>query len=253
MSSNIIYDINTVNGNNIARVKNLGYDSYTASDRRYEPQTQNTFAFQFLFTPGQVAYIATSANEHFSPVVGNREIPTSHAAGLKEINEVLNSSMQSIGSPTKNVATIMIDFFNSQVKFAGKPTYSNANITFNTFIGLGTKNILSAWSDLCLNDNTSAGGWARDLPNYIVPQRGTKDATTYLNELFPNIGYKCDGMLLECARDGSIVNQWDYIGMWVSSFTPGNYNMGGSSSASQVSTTITVDLIKPSTSTYKSL
>ena len=51
-------------------------------------------------------------------------------------------------------------------------------------------------------------------------------------------------------RDGSIVNQWKYIGMWVSAFTPGSYNMAGSSTPSQVTATITVDKIEQSDTSY---
>ena len=46
--------------NSIAKVNKLGITSY--DQRKYEPQTQNTFSFQFLFDPGQVAYIATASN-----------------------------------------------------------------------------------------------------------------------------------------------------------------------------------------------
>lgn len=245
------------NNKDVAKVNKLGITSYEHSDRKYEPQTQNTFAFQFLFDPGQVAYIATAAGTQASSIAGatKNDIPiTPYSTGLAKINEILNVSMQGITSPTKNIAQIVIDFFNTQVKFAGKPTYSNANITINTLIGLGTKNVLSAWADMCLNDRTLAGGWARSLPaiaeSTSAPSKGSMSDEEYLNYLFPQIGYKCDGILLECARDGSIVNQWDYIGMWISSFTPGNYTMSGSSSPSQVTATISVDQIRQSSISY---
>lgn len=238
------------NDSGVLRVNKLGITSY--AERKLEPQTQNTFAFQFLFDPGQVAYIATSANKQISPISGAEEISTNHAEGLAQINEYLNSSMQSVGSPSKTVAQIAIDFFNTQIKYAGKPTYSNANITLNTLIGLGTKNILSAWSDICLNDRTLRGGWARTEPNYVVPQRGGMSADEYLNTLFSHIGYKCDGVLLECARDGSVVNQWDYIGMWVQNFTPGSYTMAGANSPSQITATLSVDKIQQSEVSYTS-
>lgn len=243
MSSNntkIIYD-NT--GSGYTKVNKLGITSYT--ERKYEPQTQNTFSFEWLFDDAQVAYIATYANQMISPITGAEEINANSAVkGRAQINEILNSSMQQLGSPVKNIGQITIDYFNSQVKYAGKPTYTNANITFNTLIGLGTKNVLSAWSDLCLSDRTLAGGWARTEPNYIVPKRSRNMAANiYLDELFSHTGYKVDGVLLECARDGSVINSWKYIGMWLSSFTPGSYNMSGSSSPSQVSATISVDKI----------
>lgn len=238
----------TVNPNdrNYTKINNLGYTSYTARERKYEPQTQNTFSFQFLFDAGQVAYIATMANmkNQGNDLVGSTAISKNHAQGLAQINSILNSSMQSITSPTKTIGQIVIDFFNSQIKYAGKPTYSNANITLNTFIGLGSKNVLAAWSELCLKDNTLEGGWARSLPNYTPPAQGSMTDDQYLSLLFPNIGYKCDGLLLECARDGTIVNQWEYIGMWLQTFTPGSYTMAGANTPSQVTGTIVVDRIQ---------
>lgn len=242
MSTNITFD---AKNNKLAKVNKLGITSYTA--RKYEPQTQNTFAFEFLFDPAQVAYIATYANNQISPITGAEEIDSvNYSRGLSQINEILNSSMQAINSPTKNIAQIIIDFFNTQIKYAGKPTYNNANITLNTLIGLGSKNVLAAWADMCLSERTLAGGWARTEPGYAeqLPAQGGRSADAYLDELFPHIGYKVDGLLLECARDGSIVNTWSYIGMWVSAFTPGSYNMNGSSTPSQVSATISVDKIE---------
>lgn len=227
------------------KVKKLGITSYTA--RKYEPQTQNTFAFEFLFDPWQIAYIAAYANNMISPITGAEAISTNnYSQGLADINETLNSSMQSLTSPTKNIGQIVMDFFNTQIKYAGKPTYTNANITLNTLIGLGSKNVLAAWSDICLNERTNAGGWARTL-NPTSQPRGMGDTESwekYLEYLAPNVGYKVDGVMLECARDGSIVNMWQYIGMWVSSFTPGNYTMAGANTPSQVTATISVDKIQ---------
>lgn len=245
MSTNITFDSKNPK---LAKVNKLGITSYTA--RKYEPQTQNTFSFEFLFDPGQVAYIATYANNQISPITGAEEISTNYAKGLAQINEILNSSLQSMNAPTKSVGQIIIDFFNTQIKYAGKPTYSNASFTLNTLIGLGSKNVLAGWSDICLNERTLAGGWARSLSDYKVPARGGMSTDAYLNTLFPNIGYKVDGILLECARDGSIVGSWSYIGMWVQTFTPGNYNMGGANTPSQVSATITVDKIEQGDITY---
>lgn len=246
MATNITFD----NSNSkLAKVNNLGFTSYSA--RKFEPQTQNTFSFEFLFDAAQVAYIATYANNQISPITGAEEIDAAnYARGLAQINEILNSSTQNLSAPTKNIGQITIDFFNSQIKFAGKPTYTNASFTFNTLIGLGSKNVLAAWADICLSERTLAGGWARTEPGYSPPPRGRLSSDQYLNNLFSHIGYKVDGLLLECARDGSIINSFKYIGMWVSSFTPGTYSMSGSNSPSQVSATITVDKIEQSDINY---
>nr|DAO15266.1 MAG TPA: baseplate wedge protein [Caudoviricetes sp.] len=246
----------TYNSDNVGKVNKLGITSQEHRNRAYEPQTQNTFTFQFLFDPGQVAYIATLANKTLSPFANNNDsllIDTDYNKGLASINNILNHSLQSITSPTKNIGQIVIDFFNTQVKFAGKPTYTNANITLNTLIGLGSKNVLAAWADMCLSEKTLAGGWARSLQSTVngsFNQQGGMSDDEYLNYLFPLIGYKCDGLLLECARDGTVVNQWEYIGMWISSFTPGSYTMAGANTPSQVTGTITVDLIKQSDTSF---
>ena len=237
---------------NLGKVTNLGFTSQTARERKYEPQTQNTFSFQFLFDEGQVAYIAAQANKLVSTerLGATRIDGGNYQEGLRQINEILNTSIQGLTSPTKTIGTILVDFFNTQVKYAGKPTYNTANINFNTFIGLGTKNVLAAWAEMAQNDRTQEGGWARSIPNLksYLPTYPTDESNidNYLNTIFPMIGYKCDGILLECARDGTIVNAWDYVGMWVSAFTPGSFTMAGANSPSQVSSTITVDQIKQS-------
>lgn len=226
----------------------LGFTSTTATDRKYEPQTQNTFSFQFLFDRGQAAYLGAAANMQANELAGAKKDEfkvKEYSACLKQLNEVLNMSLQGLTSPTKTIGQIVIDFFNSQIKYAGKPTYSNANITFNTFIGLGTKNVLSAWSNICQNEETLEGGWARSLDpdNIDISGYNPDNPQKFLTDIFPKIGYKVDGYLLECARDGTIVNSWKYIGMWVSSFTPGTFTMAGANSPSQVTATITVDKI----------
>lgn len=235
------------NDDKYGKVNKLGITTQEHRDRAYEPQTQNTFTFQFLFDPGQVEYIRKRTESATGSVLtGKKSIPKG-ASGLAKINEYLNVSLQSITSPTKNIGQIVIDFFNTQVKFAGKPTYSNANITLNTLIGIQTKNILSAWSDICLEQHTLAGGWARSdgtVTTYTQAQAMTE------TQLFSHIGYKCDGLLIECARDGSVVNAWDYLGLWLSSFTPGSFNMSGANSPSQVTGTLSCDLIQQSSLSF---
>ena len=76
--------------------------------------------------------------------------------------------------------------------------------------------------------------------------RNNKSKELSDKKLFAKLGYKVDGILLECARDGTIINQWDYIGMWISSFNAGNFTMAGSNTPCQISATVTVDLIRRS-------
>lgn len=251
MSTNITYNPD----DKIARVKTLGFTSMTATERKYEPQTQNTFSFQFLFDPGQVTYIANVANRSNNSQFGSENFDASYQTGLNQLNTALNVSLQNINAPTKSIAAIVIDFFNSRINFAGKPTYGTSNITLNNFIGIKSRNILAAWSDIALNPRNLAGGWARSLPDTelnasgLIGRNDLNDAQ--LDRLFSLIGYKVDGILLECARDGTIVNQWDYIGMWISQFTPGSYNTSGSQSSSQVNATLTVDMIQMSDTNYR--
>ena len=240
-------------------LQDLGQNFTSYAGREYEPQTQNTFAFQWLFDEYQVEWIARRVggeNGGFKPgIVGANDnlniVPVGYGSGkildqysqnLSVINHVLNNSMQSLTSPTKSVAAIVIDYFNAQVKFAGKPTFNNASITFNTLIGLRTKNILEAWSSLVQDETTLRGGWARSVGS----ENANASTLSALDDqqLYSRTGYKVDGILLECARDGTIINQWDYVGMWISDFTPGSYNMSGSNTPSQVSATITVDMIR---------
>lgn len=245
--------VNNTTGGKFLEYTNLGRNSY--ADRRYEPQTQNNFTFQFLFDELQVAYLVYKYNKYIAPTaLGSRKMNSGanhYSENLEKINEILNHTMTQINSPTKSVGQIVIDFFNSQIKYAGKPTYSNANITLNNLIGLSSKNLLSAWSELCLDDVTNKGGWARSskdsaalsflADDWYSKNDAGRDANA--SQLLRYAGYKVDGLLLECARDGTIVNSWLYIGMWLSDFTPGSYNMAGSSSPSQVTATITVDQI----------
>lgn len=259
--------VNGTTGSEFLEYTNLGRNSY--ADRRYEPQTQNNFTFQFLFDELQVAYLVYKYNKYIAPTaLGSEKMNSNighYSENLEKINEILNHTITQINSPTKSVGQIVIDFFNSQIKYAGKPTYSNANITLNNLIGLSSKNLLSAWSELCLDDVTNKGGWARSsslekntvarnfLDNEWYKRNTDSDRDALASQLLRYAGYKVDGLLLECARDGTIVNSWLYVGMWLSDFTPGSYSMSGSSSPSQVTATITVDQITQAADDFKIL
>ena len=109
------------------------------------------------------------------------------------------------------------------------------------------------------------GGWARSsslekntvarnfLDNEWYRRNTDSDRDALASQLLRYAGYKVDGLLLECARDGTIVNSWLYVGMWLSDFTPGSYSMSGSSSPSQVTATITVDQITQAADDFKIL
>ena len=275
-TNTVIWNDNLISGidsnDQYYRLNDLGRNFTTSAGREYEPQTQNTYAFQWLFDPYQVEWIARrvgtrklaifgsnssitlySANSTANNKIAKSDLNARYNQNLSIINHVLNNSMQSLNSPTKSAQSIILDYFNAQVKFAGKPTFDNAQITFNTLVGLGTKNILEAWSSMVLDETTLRGGWGRSVNGTgitsIDPVNGLYDANSELpdlsdEKLFAKLGYKVDGILLECARDGTIINQWDYIGMWISSFNAGNFTMAGSNTPSQISATITVDLIR---------
>ena len=109
---------------------------------------------------------------------------------------------------------ISINRGNSQIKFAGKPSFGDTSITVIDYIGANTKDILMSWQNLSYNVQTQKVGLASD--------------------------YKKDCYLIERTPDGQKVRQWILKGCWISGLSDSPYSYD-SSDANKITVTIQYD------------
>lgn len=192
------------------KIKRLG-TRHMANTRAFEPQTTNNYDFQITFDAAQKAYINRYINEVGLPdETGHAGTPLGTGS---EISERLSVSLRSFSAPEVSLGRIVVPFQNNGLKFAGKPEYGDASVSFQSFIGARSKQILKAWFNLGYDSTTEEGGFAYTFPV------GSNNAD--------NAGYKCEGYLLETARNGLVVASWRLVGCWLMSFGLGTFDAEG--------------------------
>ena len=168
----------------------------------FEPQRANTFKF----------------------VVNDLNIDLTsfgHAAygyAVKNAAQNLELAVKSSSVPHFDINPITINRGNSQMKFAGKPTFKDGQITIHDYIGAYAKDVLLAWQRQAYEVRTQKVGLAKD--------------------------YKREGALYELTPDFQIVREWQLHGCWISSVSEGNYDYS-SDEAKTVDATLVFDYAEP--------
>jgi hypothetical protein len=129
----------------------------------FEPQRQNNFQIQVVFTDDIVS--PDSNPDSDNPLM----IPASLAT------EVIRLSIDSTGVPTFSQNALEIMQGNNRMYFAGKPTFSTFSIKLKQYIGRDAKQILLGWQYQSYNPHTQKVGLAKDYKK-----------TAYLYEYTPN-------------------------------------------------------------------
>lgn len=158
--------------------KSLGTYYLAENPQYYEPQRSNTFTFYVSSLNG----------------ILKDWMSTTDTSEEKSLELAVKSS----SVPHFNIDKITINRGNNQMHFAGKPTFSDGQLTVHDYIGANTKEILMAWQNLAYNVKTEKVGLAKD--------------------------YKRDAYLLEYTPDYQLVRTWRLAGCWVSGITEGNYD-----------------------------
>lgn len=144
----------------------------------YEPQRSNTFKFYVSSLKGLLNgwNVTTDTDE----------------------DQALELSVKASSVPHFDIDKVTINRGNSQMHFAGKPTFKDGQITIHDYIGAHTKEILLAWQRQAYNVETEKVGLAKD--------------------------YKRTAYLLEYTPTFQLVRTWILDGCWVSSLSEGNYD-----------------------------
>lgn len=162
------------------------HGTYHLSDNPaiYEPSRNN--AFEFIVNPR----INTLLQAGIS-------LP-SDESWLTGIQDVIKLSVSEASVPHFDLGVIEVKRGNSTMKFAGTPTFADATIKCNDYVGAKTKAVLLAWQAL-----------AYDVVNDVV---NTADK------------YKFDCELVEWTTDYSrVIRRWTLKNCWVKTLSEGSF------------------------------
>lgn len=146
----------------------------------------------------------------------------------KTVTDNLKLTVRDFTAPTMELSTIEVGYGNNKAKYAGVPTFSGGNITYNDFIGLNTEKILASWWNQGYNVRSQAIGRAS--------------------------AYKKEAVLFEYDPSGVFVRSWSLFGVWLRTFELGQYS-NESNDKRGVSCTFEYDycyLNEPSATSYES-
>lgn len=193
----------------------------------FAPSTVHTDQTFFKGTP----YYLSSNPEYFEPQRGNcfkfvvENLGVDLAAfGIKntytddDLSSAIELSVKASSVPHFDIDPLTISRGNSQMKFAGKPTFKDGQITVHDYIGTHVKDILLAWQHQAYDVSTGKVGLAGD--------------------------YKRTAKLYELTPDYQIIREWTLYGCWISSLSEGNYEHD-SADAKTVDATIVYDYAQP--------
>lgn len=133
---------------------------------------------------------------------------------ISNAQNVLHFSVVSSSLPMFTQEVVTVNYGNSVMKAAGKPTFSDGTLVVNDFIGADTKSVLMAWQNLSYNVRTDKVGRMTD--------------------------YKKNCYLQEYTPDWQLVRTWRLIGCWVSGLSEDQFS-NDSSDKKTISATITFD------------
>lgn len=112
---------------------------------------------------------------------------------IKNAQEIVRLSVTSASVPSFSQDPIRIKRGNSELKYAGTPSFSSGQIVCNDYIGEDTSAVLHAWQSLSYNVYTEKVGHASD--------------------------YKMDCYLVMYSPDYREVRRWKLYGCWISNIT----------------------------------
>lgn len=200
----IIYDGTSNNNANIEggnwESKYLGTSYILDHKADFEPGRTSDFVMKVKF------------NRDLYDMDGNK------VADKDEASEALALSIRDFTGPQMSIDPLSIQTGNGTVQYAGKPTVSNAPISFTDYIGMQTEQILLAWYSM-----------AHNVKNDRI---GFKEY------------YAQDGILYRWAPNGTRQISWLLKGCWINEYNLGQYSRTNTD-LRQFSTTILYDKAVP--------
>ena len=144
----------------------------------YEPQRSNNFEFVVTDIDG---ILRAGMDEN------------SQTGRINNAQEVIRVSCSSATIPHFEQTVLTVRRGNSELKFAGIPSFPSGTIVLNDWIGVGAKDALMAWQSKSYNVVTEKVGLVQD--------------------------YKKDCFLIDYSPDYQVVRKWILRGCWISNIS----------------------------------
>lgn len=135
--------------------------------------------------------------------------------------EIIDFSVKSVTVPSFGQQPVTVNRGNSQIHFAGTPTFSDGTLVIYDHLNADGKSVLQAWQAQQYDVN-------RDVVYRV--------ATT---------GYKKDCHLIEYTSEHKMVRYWELKGCWITNLTEGGFDVTNGTSAREVTAQIKYDRAIP--------
>lgn len=186
----------TVNGTGIGTYHLSGHPEL------YEPSRNNAFEFIVDFNNDNTFFTGNAIQKDGTDTILKSGIGAAVATDgdyISGVSDIIRLSVAESSIPHFDLEVIKIRRGNSEMKFAGTPTFSDGQLKCNDYVGAQTKEALLAWQRM-----------AYDVVNDVVELAGN---------------YKRNCMLVEYAPDFSkIIRTWTLYGCWVKTLSEGNFS-----------------------------
>lgn len=188
------------NPSTVAIPANSAIGTYNLADNPnlYEPQRSNNF--ELIISDFDNLPLAGSSLSNTNRLVRGQEI--------------IRMSVSSAFVPHFTQDVLRIRRGNTELKYAGVPTFDAGQIVVNDYIGARTKDYLMAWQNLSYNVATEKVGLVQD--------------------------YKKNCTLIEYSPDYQRVRSWTLYGCWISAISEDSFD-SDTNSTRKISATIQYD------------
>ena len=168
----------------------------------YEIQRRNNFELHIIFNNsagnGKSDYAVTGDQVSLRRWDTDTGSPISKDNYIRDAAHKLRLSVSSCTIPNFSQDVIKIRRGNTEMKFAGVPTWGDGSIVCNDYIGAATYDILASWQAMAYNQLTERVGLVQD--------------------------YKRSAWLIEYTPDYQEVRRWYIAGMWISSLSSDSFD-----------------------------
>lgn len=157
----------------------------------YEIQRRNNFELVVRFNDlGNKDYNVVQSQSALRRWDADTSKLNKETSYINEAAKKLRLSVSSCTIPNFTQDVIKIRRGNTELKFAGVPTWGDGTIVCNDYIGAGTYDILASWQAMAYNQRTERVGLVQD--------------------------YKRTAWLIEYTPDYQEIRRWSIYGMWIS-------------------------------------
>lgn len=167
---------------------------FKGNTAKYEPMRNHNFMVSILLDTASIksALAVRNPNHDYLKMLQSRS---------DDFETDLTLSVASFAAPSISTDPIEVPYFNNSLKYAGKPSFGEAECVINDFVGMDTELVILAWQSLVYDADSQMIGLASE--------------------------YKKSAYLYEYDPSGTNVRKWLLTNVWPYSVSFGDYSYDG--------------------------